>query len=568
MDIKEAFKIDGFNVIDSCKINAHTGYAAESISAVNHLNGKKKRAYYIEGSPDEMGYQMGFLGHAEIKQMVKEFPRETISGFLDPAMSPVLKDIIIDFLLFFIRESIYTFIDDIPFEYVQEAHGMVRGLHKADPTAVGIQFEDIWILNVGIDVLMANLSSPPKFLQAIADSPEVKKQKYKPKIEDFKIPHFCNAYSAFGSAVEKPDTHFFGRDWMFNGGNTLENCAALIITKPTGGRKPLVYAGAPGFIGAALAMNMDGVAMGVDLVSAANANPSRPGFNSILLVRHCIHRCDSAETVSQTVIKAKRGAPYIYPVSDGKSNKACIIEAGMKTANLDPLSYASDDVKAYLPNKAFLNANAEAPQEGLFVRWNTYQQPAIFMKNYNKGLFEHFGKKYSPDVWGADGLVFKEPFADPNAFGFYFFSPLRQDKADYILTTNSWVHPPMNICSMGEFTNTFSKLYWSDPQWRYDMLNEVIRGFYGKFNWETAWRTINYQSPSTGEGDGKKYYVIEGSPWKLPIVKYTDKDGKPQSTWRVDGMTNLCELRTAKKMRSLYGTYADDYVEITLPNYV
>ena len=568
MTIEEAFKKDGFKVVGSATRNGKTGYVAEHETAINHLDGKKKRAYYLEGNSIQMGYQMGVMANEEVQYMAKDAIRELIAGFIKEEKD---KDIIIDIILFIIRNLVLGAMSDIPFTYIQEMHGIVYGVNKVNMSKrkQTLQFEDVLMLNIGMDMMVAFMSNPGELIKLFAETKEAKEKKVTLKESQLQYPHFCNAYSAFAGAVKDPNQHFFGRDWMLNAGDVLENCAALIVVKPTDGRNPLVYAAAPGLVGAALAMNSDGVAMGVDLVPAANSKSALdPGFNSILLVRDSIHRCSSTADVVDHMVKAPRGVPYIYPVADGKTNRSCIVEAGMKVKKLEPLSYVEKDLLPLLPTEKFLNENAVNPVEGLVARWNDYKQSKVFMEKFNEGLFKNGGSTYNPSVWGEEGFVFKEPFSDSNSFGFDYFVPERVEKSDFIIATNSWLTPPMNICSMNEFIMNAQKAFWSDPQWRYDLINKNILANYGKIDWDIAWKIIDLLSPTTGLGEGKKYYTIEGTPWKLPVVKYKDSDGKEQQTWRVDGMTNLCELKSEKKVRSLYGTYADEVVEITLPNYL
>jgi len=585
MDIKEAFLKDGFRLTKSYTINQATGYVAESINSINHLNRKPKKAYYLEGSAYEMGFQMGYLANKEVRSMVKHFPNAIFSGLIDPTASKCVQKFVTGILLMFVKSKLSSVTPDIPQAYIDEANGMVDGIKKArKPWQLkNPDFSDIWAMNIGMDIMMAYFSNPDKFLEELADFIQnlslCKRylhgfRKYKPQANQFRFPHFCNAYSAFGEAVSDKDTHFFGRDWMLNGGNVLAKCAALMIVKPTDGRQPIAMAAAPGLIGSALAVNLHGVAMGVDMATGVNADRERPGFNSILLVRDCVHTCDSAASVADKVTKAQRGTPFIYPVSDGKLNEACVIEAGMNIKDLDPLSYPSDEVKKSLPDQAFLDSHAEKPVNGAFVRWNHYKQPSIFIEKFNPGLFELFDKNFNSASWGENGFVFSKPYDDSNAFGYYYFNPQRETHNDLILATNSWLSPHLNICSMGALINALSETFKSDLQWRYDLLNQTLLKNYGKLDWDSAWASINFLSPTIGEGPGKQYYMVQTTPpvlpcpWNLPTVKYRDKDGKKKTTWRVDGMTNLCELRKEKKIRSLYGTYADNPVEITLINYV
>lgn len=582
MTIKEAFAEDGFTIVGSHQSQGtnHTGYVAENTTAINNNNGKPKRAYYLEGSAYEMGYQMGVLGNEDIRRMVTEFPHAAISQFLSGVPEKWEVDLIVIVVYTIMLTKLKDFDGYIPDTYVDEAKGIVDGVRSVHPLALSVTFDSVWVLNVGFDILVAFMSDPMKLIEEIIEHPLAKGKGLKPTKEYFRMPHFCNAYSAFD---KKKKFHYFGRDWMFNAGNVMADCACLIIANPSDGRKPLVYAAAPSLVGAALAMNNDGVAMGVDMVSAANSDFANPGFNSILLVRDTIHQSASGTAAVDNITSAKRGATFIYPLSDGTNDESYVVEAGLNTSTLDPYSYVEDSLKSLLPDASTLAANSEPPVQGLYSRNQAYAQGMFFIDKYNKSLFEKYGKTYPEGVWQETGFIFDKPYNDPNAFGLFYFAPLRQntgttDTADswsFQLVTNAWLNPSMNLCSMSFWPNLLAEPYYSDFQWRYDLLNTALRDYkktITDLTMDNAWDLINFISPVIGYDDGKghngkDYYTKFGAPWDLPTVTYKDSSGKEQTTWRVDGMTNVCDLK-ALKLRSLYGTYADNYVEITLSNYI
>ena len=641
MTVKEAFKNDGFDITGQYSIKSTkpgevvTGYVGTNKNIINYNNGKYKKAYYIEGEAYDLGYLMGYLAPEEITDMVNNFAGAVFSSLIYADAGPKEKWLLTTIITLFVKYRLPTIIgaknqkdhlppkedihNDIPGVYHEEIKGMIAGLTKVQPTSK-VTEDDLWVINVGFDVAISYFSNPDKLVEEIAKliqdaellkglldlhkhsllkavsiegfAAELKHfdllKDLKPKAEHFVYPHWCNAFSAFGNAVDPKDNnkHFFGRDWMMDGADVLANTAAFIIVNPSDGRQPLVYAACPGMMGAVAAMNTRGVAMGVDMVTAGNSNHNRPGFNSILLVRDSVHENCSAEDLASYVTNdVQRGTTYIYPVSDGSNNKACVIEAGFTPDadnEFDPMDYPSLAVKVKLGIDKLIAkiegqweklTKDQKPTKGLFVRWNDYKQPTEFMDTFNKDLFEMFDSKYPEGVWGETGYVFEQPFQDKNAFGYYFFNPQRDKQDDLILVTNAWLNPLMRLCTMGPLNNDLSKPYWTDIQWRYDVLNEALMANYGSLTMETAWSCINFLSPVKGSKKGIEYFKMKGKP-KADFPEYEqsfqiiDVNGQEQTTWRVNGMICLFECREDLVARSLTGTYADDYVEINLLNYV
>ena len=74
-------------------------------------------------------------------------------------------------------------------------------------------------------------------------------------------------------------------------------------------------------------------------------------------------------------------------------------------------------------------------------------------------------------------------------------------------------------------------------------------------------------TPATGTGKARGYYFNQDWSIEDTAFSYTE-NGVGKTSWAVPGMITLSEVRKEKKVRALYGTYADQPVEITLPNYI
>lgn len=65
---------------------------------------------------------------------------------------------------------------------------------------------------------------------------------------------------------------------------------------------------APGMIGSVAGMNARGLGVGVDMAPSGNCDPSRPGFNSLLLTRHSIENGTNCKEAVEIMVEAQRGA--------------------------------------------------------------------------------------------------------------------------------------------------------------------------------------------------------------------------------------------------------------------
>lgn len=575
-DISRAFANDDFKVIREYTLeNGNKGYCAEHLTAKNVVSGQKKRAYYLEGSSYDMGYLMGYLALDDVEKMGTVFIQNIIFEFFkeDPNeffLIKFIKSLFKKYIqnqisgwIFNIAEDIFK---DIPFEYIQEIRGIADGYKDACLKAgrePKITFKDLWVLNVGIDCLLAFVYAPDAFLERLP------KYAPKPKPSLFKVPVFCNGFAVFGNAVADivsgKKAHYFGRDFMFPTANVFQDTACHIIYNPDpkDGRLPILSMSAPGFAGSMTAMNKEGVAMGVDMCPSGNCDHHRAGFNSLLLVRDTIHRGAGAEQALNNIINAQRGVSWDYIIADGTHNQAVAVETGVNVPNLDFVSFPDGDLQqlGLLPGQQFLAENdTQTSRNGLMVRWHDYQYPEIFLK-FNEALFKAYDKPYDPARFGEQGYISerKNGKIENNCPYSFYFAPQRENKDDVLIMTNHYIVPSMRLCSMNQWAIKVSEGQLDDIQWRYDKLNDLILSHYGAIDWNEAWNLINFLAPDGCYETG--YYDHNAD------YKYTNEQGQQSLTKQVLGSVTLCNL-TTKVAKSLYGYYADDPIQTTLLNYV
>jgi hypothetical protein len=490
---------------------------------------------------------------------------------------------------------------DIPQGYIDEMEGIYNGCTAVNHDSKANR-DSLWALNFGIDFLLAHIYTGELFVEE--------------NIPPFllKAPIMCNAYSLYGEITG--GKHYFGRDFMFPTAGVYQDTACLVIYNqaehPEKKWLPIVSQTAPGMVGSVAAMNSEGVAIGVDMSPSKLCNPARPGLNSLALNRDCMIHCDTIEKVVSHVEALPRGVSWLYPVSDGKSDKACIIEAGANIGDA-PFPYfdlLSDYYKENLKelDEDYINRMREkygtpAPQAGMMVRWSDYKYPKDYITDFNKKMWKlynddfrkrmlTFGEdiitglissilnplnhlkgleglekaitdlfkkiKYNPDVFGEKGYIDKT-WKDHNCPGPFYFAPQREDHDNVVLVSNHCITPEMRLTAMNEWVAFVAAGSINDIQWRYDELNCEILDAIGfakeskrPVNKDRAWRILNFLSPQPT--------------YKFPEYR-NPNDEKEWQTIPVHGSISLFELK-AKTIRSLFGYYGDETITITLPNYL
>ena len=190
------------------------------------------------------------------------------------------------------------------------------------------------------------------------------------------------------------------------------------------------------------------------------------------------------------------------------------------------------------------------------VRWNDYQYPATY-ERFNQALIAGYKKKhpkyayqYNPDDFSEKAYLDKL-WTEKNCPGPFYFPPQREKLTNMILVTNHQIIPEMRLCAMNDWIATIAAGNLNDLQWRYDELNKQILAALGKgyITYEEAKDAIDFLAPD------KNY------------PKYYNKDQKPLNQVQILGSVSLMDLKT-KTIETHYGYYSDEWIKITLNNYL
>jgi hypothetical protein len=476
---------------------------------------------------------------------------------------------------------------DTPAEYHQEIQGIYEGCLAANPDTK-VTVKHLWELSVGTDAILSHMYTGELLARVVSS-------------KFLKVPLHCNSFMAPG------DNHrrLYGRDFIFPTADVYQDVACLIVYRPeTGGgrvRHGFVSQTAPGLIGSVAGLNSGAVAIGINMSASRLCNPHRPGFNGLLLNRHCMELAGSARAAVELVLGAQRGVSWVYPIGDA-SGDAFVVEAGMKLEKkrFPYLDYIPHYYRRHLPRLRYIRKmqakyGHKPPEHGAFVRTADYHYPAEYIQDWNERLWKAFDRnplRKLMDVLGdvgaiviaiftgkwkslfprmrvmmkelVEGVPWSAGYFGPRDFissswkdrhcpGPFYFSPQRESRPGVIVATNNFISPEMRLVGMNTWTAIVAASWYDDFQWRYDELNkellEALDAHPDGLDDATAWSLINFLTPS---GRFAEYYKTPGQQWQ---------------DVQVHGSVTLCDL-TARKMKSLFGYYGDDPVTITLPKYL
>lgn len=573
-ELTRAFDADGFAIEKVITHQGARGVLAKSRTAVIYDTQKPKQAIYVEGTAYQMGYLIGQLVPEDVHKMSTDFVENIVPAFINEHTTPdegkfikeLLACIMVDYC-----NHIYTVHPDLPISMLQEMQGLVDGCKD---TGMQVDYHAIFALNAGVDCLCSFIYGFPElesFREEKGTSPRVLAAEIPGLVvrrsharslgritrEHFRIPISCNAFSVFGDLTEG-GSHFFGRDFMFPTADVYQFCACPIIYNPDSEdgtpQFPLVSMTAPGIVGSIAAMNTEEMGMGVDMGCSILCDFRRPGLNSLLMVRHCIQGASSAEQAVDLIAAAQRGVSWLYPIADGKNDRAAFVEAGKTMPQpIDYLSYPPDEIKGLLPPAS----EFQTDRNGIMVRWNNYRYPEPFLK-YNPALFRHFKKPYRKKYFTPCGYIDKTwtDTANPES---YYYAPQRACLDSLIVITNSLITPEMRTVAMHPWSNELAKPHLSDSQWRFDELtHELLEAVGscgnsgpGKISFGKARDIINFLNPGG----------------KFPAYYANNPRSSDGNAAVIEGSVSLFDL-THLKMTSHYGYYPDEWITINLAAYV
>ena len=587
--------MDGFTVKRVVEKDGFLGLRAEHTHARTGTSGQPKRAYYVEGDNYQMGFLLGLLAREEISRMTNEFLQNVIFSFFEShggperSISPSLLGLVVHAAEGVARKLL----PDIPAEYLEEIQGIIEGCQEAGgapPTR-----DQLITLNFGIDAVLAHVYSGSIFAR----------KGVRPQM--LRTPIGCNAFFLTGAAAG--GACLFGRDFMFPTANVFQETACLIVYRPSAraGRKREAFVSqtAPGIIGSITGLNAAGVAMGVNMLPSRFCSPSRPGFNSLPLVRDCIQYCGSAPRAVERITEAQRGVSWLYPVADAEG-KGFIVEAGRK---LNPgerfpyFTWVPWHYRRRLPSLGFIRRmrrkhGTPRPVKGVVTRSTGYRLPEEYITRWDERLWRAFdgdwfvrivdflgdlvgtiidlAKGRVGSLWSllnkdvkslhenadfasvdlAERGYINRTWREKNCPGPFYFAPQRESRPDVLVATNHAISPEIRLTSMNEWTALLTGGEVNEIQWRYDELTreilDAIDAAPSGITEEAAWDLITFLRP---DGRFPDFYGPEGQ---------SPRTGEGV---QVHGSVSLCELK-GTTMKSLYGYYGDEPVMVHLRNYL
>ncbi|HUI69074.1 MAG TPA: C45 family autoproteolytic acyltransferase/hydrolase [Spirochaetia bacterium] len=571
--VTDAFDQDCYSVTRHETKDGALGVLAEHRTARNQATQRPKKAFYVDGNPRQVGYLIGALAPDDVRRMATEFVEHFIFDFIGilEAGEEGIGKLIQEHLVQIVREQTQKMIPDIPAEYIEEIDGLVEGAGTPEVTR-----ERLVALNFGVDCALAHLYSGTWF----------EDNNVAPRM--LRIPSACNTFFLTGAAAG--GRHLFGRDYMFPTAGVFQDTACMIVYNPESPRRAHVSQSAPGLVGSMVAMNVDGVAVGVDVLAGRMCDPERPGFDSLALNRHVAQYSGSADEAVRHIADAQRGVCWLYPVADARG-RAFAVEAGRKLGPGEPfpyLEYVPHYLKRFLPTPPYIERmrrlyHTPEPDQGIMARPIDYRYPMKYLKwnkrlwnAWNRNLLQRIldfiwaiitGKKqwkefveevgvlfrdltYSKEYFTEKGYINKK-WDEHNCPGPFFFAPQRESSADTMVVCNTCITPEMRLTAMNSWVATISNNDQNDFQWRYDELNreilDALMASPGGVEETAAWDLINFLRP---DGNFPDYYP-------------KDQQGRVY----VHGSVTLCELGS-RSIKSLFGYYGDEPVSITLMSYL
>ncbi len=573
--LTEAFNTDGFEVVRTYTYNGRLGITAENKSILNYDTAKPKKAYYIEGTPYETGYLMGSMAEEEIAGMM-DYTDRVVFSFIGSKVLEKIK-IIQSSLTSIIYEISKKTWDRMPEMFREEVRGLYDGCKSRNPKT-RVNTERLIVLNTGIDIICSMVYSGNFFRTGTEDL----------EPEDFDIPMMCNAFTVCGKSAG--GGCYFGRDFTFPSSDVFQDTAALIVYSPiipgqndTGGTSdgegsgldgvtedmssaehvlkgcgaiPFVNISAPGIIGSIAAMNLQGVAFGVNMSPGANCDPENIGVNSLLMTRFCAQYSTSAEDAAAIMARLPKGVSWLYIIADS-NGRSCIAEAGTSWPESNLMHFPDEEYRPLLPDADFIRSNVSSSyQNGVMFRWNDYKYPRDYL-TFNYQLWEHYNKskkKQSIIYTGAfEEAGYINRVGDQNCPSSFYFAPQREESDELLVASNHCIIPEMRYFAMHHWTQRIVGKKVNDIQWRYDELNRQIQDCLaekGRVGIGDARELISFLSPY---GKYKGYYANNPR----------SRDGKEI---RIEGCLSVFDLKN-RTVESHYGYYCDKWIRLTLPSY-
>ena len=294
---------------------------------------------HLKGSPYEMGYQQGILCSEGVEKMTHDFVDKLLFAMIGLDISG--SDVGIIWRV--IREALVKMClaneKYIPEPYRLEMQGV------ADGAGDNVTYEDVLLLNDGMDVLMGGVYFLAFTLGEVISIPLfIKNVKYlgedpcsiPSSLPDIplhpSLPVGCNQFAVFGEGTTDGRL-FHGRDFMFNSAGVMQDYALMRVAEPDDGY-PFIGVTAPGFVGLFDGMNIHGISIGTNMAPSRDNVPGRGGEGTLFICRDVIQYASTLEEGVDKVRDAPRGSSWDYVISDGKIPDAAVLETSAHSVQI------------------------------------------------------------------------------------------------------------------------------------------------------------------------------------------------------------------------------------------
>lgn len=477
--VKEVLAIQGFEVISSVTRDGDTGYLA--------MNEDEKQCLVLQGSPYNIGFEMGMLLPKGTALMTQKYPSRLIESFLGipQQQNQELFELILD-VARDLCEGAITNEHAIPDYLLEEMKGLAAGATKAGSN---VSFEDVLLLNEGMDALFAILFTGivpnlDKIIEHLPGNENLIQERggriFFPNARPESIG--CNGFVLSGDATVGGKV-YHGRDFMFETGGIYHNEALTAVYLPDEGL-PFVTVTAPGFVGQTTGLNSRGLSMGMDVVFGG-ATRSTPGTGCLFVLRDIVQHCGNLQDAVERMKVLNRGVAWLYVVADDEwSNtytNGIVVEEGMR---------ADEQGTVFTSGPDLLSPWQHIQYAGLIMKYNALDQSD---READRGVM------YRSQSWGY-----------PAGFmGEQGFPGQREVWDDVVLTTNHYIIPNMIFTNMTPWMSLIGPYFTSSSysEDRYEDLYRRIDKVYGKIDFATARDLIDFLNPNRGEWN---YYFING----------------------------------------------------------
>jgi hypothetical protein len=259
-------------------------------------------------------------------------------------------------------------------------------------------------------------------------------------------------------------------------------------------------------VGSIAAMNLEGIAVGVNMSPGFNCDLKNIGVNSLLMTRMCVQYCNSAESAARLLTELPKGVSWLYVIADGGASRSCIAEAGASGPLPDLEKIPAEEYRPFLPGMDYIREHSTVPyQNGVMFRWNDYKYPLEYL-SFNHLLWRRYNEMNNTDktihagAFGKNGYINNR--YERNCPSTFYFAPQREESSDILVASNHYIIPEMRYFAMHWWTQRIIGRRVDDIQWRYDELNRLIYDELarrGRIGFEDARRLSGFLSPYGGK---------------------------------------------------------------------